>query len=471
VPLERRGLSVSAGSSPAARSGAAPALWPSPWPSEDGGPRRLQAPAGGLLSAGLSLGPGRRLALAASRDAFATTMVVLRDPGEVFVLRHSIGRRPHSDLTVAWVERVHAETLEPLARSQRLPGGPFWPGGLAAHANGSLHVVYGRHCHRLSPQLELLASRELAAPRPHNSFVVLADGSLAIKDLDRGGRERSELLLLDPDELAPRCAPVTLPEAAVARLAADGDAIYVVGVSTVWRYHWDGSRLALDDGWSMRYDGGRGRSYGWDPVIGGGQLWFLDNGDHDYATTMRGAGHAAGPVRLIRASLLDAGDREIVEVCGLPHGTVTDPPLYDPARRIVIAYDSGNGIVQAFRHGERLEPLWRLALAHAAHMILFPDTGELVLQDFRGPAIARTALGRALAHRGAGLAQSSAVRRTLARLSGDDVVVVDIESGSERGRVRVPSMFQSVLFPAPGFDRDLYWCTFSTLARLEARPA
>jgi hypothetical protein len=27
-------------------------------------------------------------------------------------------------------------------------------------------------------------------------------------------------------------------------------------------------------------------------------------------------------------------------------------------------------------------------------------------------------------------------------------------------------MFQSVLFPAPGWDRDLYWCTFSTLARL-----
>ncbi len=25
---------------------------------------------------------------------------------------------------------------------------------------------------------------------------------------------------------------------------------------------------------------------------------------------------------------------------------------------------------------------------------------------------------------------------------------------------------QSVVFPAPGFDRDLYWCTMSTLARL-----
>jgi hypothetical protein len=32
-------------------------------------------------------------------------------------------------------------------------------------------------------------------------------------------------------------------------------------------------------------------------------------------------------------------------------------------------------------------------------------------------------------------------------------------------------MFQSVLFPAPGWGRDLYWCTFSTVARLEVAPA
>jgi hypothetical protein len=59
------------------------------------------------------------------------------------------------------------------------------------------------------------------------------------------------------------------------------------------------------------------------------------------------------------------------------------------------------------------------------------------------------------------------VRAAAARRSGDDVAVLDIESGVELARARVPSMFQSVLFPAPGWGRDLYWCTFSTLARLE----
>ena len=130
-----------------------PGLWPSPWPAEDGGPRREQAPSG---IAGLGIGAGERLRLAAVRDAFATTMVILRAPGEVFALRHTLGARPHRDPSTSWVERIEPSTLEPLARSPDLPGGPFWPGGLAAHANGSLHVVFGRWCHRLSPELDLI---------------------------------------------------------------------------------------------------------------------------------------------------------------------------------------------------------------------------------------------------------------------------------------------------------------------------
>jgi hypothetical protein len=416
---------------------------------------------------GLGIGPGETLRLAAVRDAFATTMVVLRDPGEVFVLRHTMGSRPLRDESSSWVERVDPRTLAVLARSPELPGGPFWPGGLAAHANGSLHVVHGRHCHRLSNRLELLATRQLPQPRPYNSFVVLHDGTLVMKDLDRDGRVPATLTVLDPDTLAPRGADTTVPEPSIARLSADGETVYVVGTSKVWRYHWDGAGLHGDDAWEPPYHGGPRHSYGWDPVIAGGQLWFLDNGAHDYTTTMRRAGRAAGPVRLVRVNLEDGRDREFVEVCGLPRGTVTNPPLYDAAHRIAIAYDSGNGVVAAFRFGARLQPLWQRELQHAAHMIHFPATGELVLHDFHGPALAATAPARALARRWAGPARSAVVRRAVARSSGDDVVVVDIETGAERARARVPSMFQSVLFPAPGFERDLYWCTFSTLARLE----
>lgn len=438
-------------------------LWPSEWPAEDGGPARRQAP---HRRGGLGFGAGERLTVAARRGAFATTMLVLREPGELFALRHTLGPLPRHSPTVAWVERLNPASLAVLARSPRLPAGPFWPGGLAAHANGSLHVVYGRFAHRLSPGLELLNSSQLPAPRPHNSFVVLSDGTLATKDLDLTLRAPATISLLDPETLLPRAAPVKVPESVIARLSADGELLYVIGASTVWRYRWDGERLTRDEDWQVAYHGGRGHGYGWDGVLAGGQLWFLDNGQHAYTTTMRGAARCAAPVRLLRVSLSDAGDREAVEVCGLPRGAVTDPPLYDERRRIAIAYDSANGVVQAFRFRAALEPLWRRDLNHAAHMLHFPDTGELVVHDFHGPAFARTRAGRILGRAAAPLVRSARAREALSRGSGDAVVVLDIETGEERARARVPSLFQSVLFPAPGFGRDLYWCTFSTIARL-----
>ncbi len=49
-------------------------------------------------------------------DAIATTMVVLRDPGELFALRHTPG--PDS---IGWVERLDADSLELLDRSVDLP--------------------------------------------------------------------------------------------------------------------------------------------------------------------------------------------------------------------------------------------------------------------------------------------------------------------------------------------------------------
>jgi hypothetical protein len=436
-------------------------LWPSPWPAEDGGPRRSQAPRD---KSGLAIQPGERLTCTARRDAFATTMVVLREPGQVFALRHSLGRRPQADPCVAWVERIDPRTLEVLERSPQLPAGPFWPGGLLAHANGSLYVTFGRFCHRLSPELEVLGRYELPQPRPYNSLVVLGDGTLAMKDIDRSARVPAKLSLLDPETLEPRCPDVELPEAVVARLSADGERLYAVGATTVYGYAWDGR--SLERVLEVPYLN-PGQSYGWDPVIEGGQLWFMDNGEHRYSSTMLGAGVAEGPVHLIRISLSDPADRESVPVGSGRRGAITDPPLYDPERRIALAYDSANGIVAGFRFDGRLEPLWQRRLAHSAHMIRYPDTGEVVLHDWSGPWLARSRLARALGDRAGWIPNRPRLRAAADRRARDDIVVIDLESGAERARAAVPTMFQSVLFPCPGWERDLYWCTFSTLARLE----
>jgi hypothetical protein len=52
--------------------------------------------------------------------------------------------------------------------------------------------------------------------------------------------------------------------------------------------------------------------------------------------------------------------------------------------------------------------------------------------------------------------------------NADQVVVIDIETGHELARADTGSPIQSVLFLAPGFERDLYYCSFTTVARISA---
>ncbi|MDO8362393.1 MAG: hypothetical protein Q7V88_05815 [Actinomycetota bacterium] len=376
-----------------------------------------------------------------SRTAIASTMVVLRDPGEVYLLCHTGG-----DDAVSWVEQIHPHTLEMVRRSPDLAGGPTWPGGVAAHANGSLYVVFGRHAHRLSPQLEVLATTELPRSRPYNSFVILPDGCIATKDFaglrpghtEPDGLGASELLVLEPEALSvmARCE---LPEPSIARLSADGDDIYVVGDTSLLRVGWDGSALRLDPSFRAAYRTLAGQTYGWDAVIDAGAAWFLDNGagSERFAGTFRGLGTNTAPLHLVRVDLA-TGAVGLTEVCGLPGGMVANPPAIDPQRRIAVAYDSGNGVVAAFRFDDdgATTPLWRHDLNHAAHPLRFPAGGELLLCDFD-------------AARGA-----------------DQLVVLDIESGHERARVDTGSPLQSVLFGAAGFERDVYLCSFTTVTRV-----
>jgi hypothetical protein len=415
--------------------------WRSRWPGEDAGPRRPQQPVSGS-------GPDLDAAhvTVVSREAVAATMVVLRDAGEVYLLRHTAG----PDAT-SWVERIDAATLEPIARSDDLPGGPTWPGGIAAHANGSLYVVFGNHAHRLGPDLEVLASRTLPRRLPYNSFVILPDGHLVTKDF--GGvlpghdpaahtPEAAELLALDPEtlEIVARCA---LPEPSIARLSADGDTVYVVGTATLSRVHWDHSRFTLDPDFAARYRTMPGQTYGWDAVLSLGAAWFLDNGEGSerYIGTFRGQGISSAPLHLVRVDLETAAVT-LTEICGLPNGLVANPPIVDAGRRIVVGYDSSNGVLAAFDiAGDGSTTLrWRREQNHACHPLLFADTGELVTNDHDATRMA------------------------------DSIVVLDIDSGDERVRIDAQSVVQSVLFPAAGFGRDFYYCSFAAVTRITAGP-
>ena len=412
--------------------------WPSSWPAEDGGPLRQQSTPGAF--AGLGTGEARVV----SRDAHGAPMVSRRDAGEVFLTGHSVGGETGEQ--TSWVERIDPNTLEVLNRCEGLAGGLAWPGGIAAHGDGSLIVVFGRYVHRLTNDLEIEATAELPRHRPYNSFVVLPDGHIVTKDF--GGRlpgaadsfvaENCEVLVLAPSTLE-IVARVELSEPSIARLSADGNTVYVVGDHSLFRLEWNGSSLELDATFAPRYRTIEGQTYGWDAVLALGAAWFLDNGggSENYVGTFRGQGISPAPLHLVRVDL-ETADVSLTEICGLPNGMVANPPLIDERRMIAVGFDSANGILAAFDIDAdgSTSPRWSVEQNHGSHMILDPTSGLFLSAHHDN-------------------------ERWM-----EQFVVREITSGREVVRLDSGSPLQSVVFPAVGESRAVYACSFSTVSAL-----
>lgn len=444
------------------------AYWPMPWSGEDGGPRRLCRPEG---QSGLDLKAGENLKLAAFRDTFAVDMLIRRDEGELYALRHDMPKGdPLAGNCEGWVEKLDPETLQPVTVTPRFPAGRYWPGGIAAHANGDIYMVFGRWARRFGPDLVLKAERRLPVDRPYNSFVILDTGELVTKDCDAPrGEASSTFSVLDPETLESVVPELEIPEGSIARLASDGQTVTCVGTESVLRLSLDrqAGRLAVDQDWRPRYRR-PGQTFGWDPVVSDEHVLWMDNGQNEVDWTMRGSGTAPTPVRLWWCRQDDQDSLESVEISGLPGGTESNPPAWDPVGGVVVAYDAGNAVLRGWRlNGDELEPLWRLDdFAHAGHLIVFPDTRELVVQDFRDlPFTRRPRLRRLIRRPLQNLGRHALVRR-FPLIGRDSMVVLDLDTGREKGRVSVPSPSQGFLFPAPGFDRDLYYLSMTSIARI-----
>lgn len=220
-----------------------------------------------------------------------------------------------------------------------------------------------------------------------------------------------------------------------------GNTLYIIGITTISRYHWNDKTVTLeiDSTWQYNYVHETCQEFGWDAVIDAENIWFMDNGRHNYFFSMLLAGINHTPNRLIRVSTSDSSDHQEVEISGLRHGTITNPPLVDSKRNIIIAYDSANKYVQAYRWDKStksLTPIWsKKDFGCASHMVLFSTTGEVVCNDYT-------------------------------YWSGEVVVVLDVETGMERSRVVTGSLSQGVVFPCVGWNRDVYWTTMNRLSRI-----
>jgi hypothetical protein len=410
--------------------------WNSSWSGEDGGPKRLQIASNALIPKILS---ESKLDLI-SRETIAVTMAVVGPNDELFLQRFMPG-----PVVVSWVEKINSVTLEVITESEKLAGGPMWPGGIAAHANGSLYVVFGNHAHRLSTDLKVIASIELPRVRPYNSFVILPSGHLATKDFSGAlpgqpnGTPMSptELLILDSEDLQ-IIERLELAEPSIARLSADGNDLYVVGDYSLIRVFWRDEKLSVDQTFNARYRTLEGQTFGWDAVITENDAWFLDNGEGTqlFNGSFRGVGISSEPLHK------KSGKVTLAEICGLPNGIIANPPVVDTKRQIVVGFDSGNGVISGFDYDEDSVTLrWSREQNHASHMLLSPKAGQIVTADYRP------------------------------ELGCEQVVVLDITTGDEVARISTTSPIQSAVFPAVGPHGDIYWCSMSTITRISVHSA
>ena len=413
--------------------------WKSSWSGEDGGPKRRQI----ATNVSIPRITNSKQLQVVSRDALAMTMPIVGPNDELFLQRVMPGLD-----SVAWVEKIDPLTLETIIQSEQLAGGPMWPGGMAAHANGSLYVVFGNHAHRLSTDLSVIASTELPRLRPYNSFVILPSGHIATKDFsgplpgqpNGTPMDNTELLILDPEDLR-IVARFELNEPSIARLSADGNNIYVVGDHSLIRVIWNGESLSVDETFNACYRTLEGQTFGWDTVITDDDAWFLDNGEGTqlFTGSFRGVGISTAPLHLVRVNK-QTGHVTLTEICGLPNGIVANPPVVDMKRQIVVGFDSGNGVISGFDFDEDSVTLrWSHEQNHACHMLLIPETGQIITADYRP------------------------------ELGCEQVVVLDITTGNEVARVSTTSPIQSAVFPAIGPRGDIYWCSMTTITRISVR--
>jgi len=431
-----------------------PGYWPSAWPVECGGNRRQKARSGRLDAAS-----GRAEVVFRNTGRW-NVMVIERGPGEWYAggtLAAFTGPAPYG-----WVERIDPESLEALDASPELPCGEHvWCGAILAHANGSIYSVNGSFLHRLSPDCEVLGEMRLPVDRSHNGLLALSDGTLVTKDLRLEGQGGTTLSRLDAEALELVEAPLLLPEGSMGRVAADqiegGDAIYVPGTEHLWRIDVrEGMRVAED--WRPRYREAGGRfGLAWDSTLSAGDAWLMDCGDIDSVRAIHGVEPNGrfqdlppellswrrpapwqGAQRLLRVSL-DDGRVDALCPFGTPGGGIIAPPVHVPEHQRVICWDTLRGGLAALDTSEDpLRVAWTLPVRPTMQPVVFPDSGELVINDF-------------------------------CNSGSDDLIVVDLQSGALLDRVATGSRIANGMFLTPGGERDIYYCSTLGLARVKWR--
>ena len=133
---------------------------------------------------------------------------------------------------------------------------------------------------------------------------------------------------------------------------------------------------------------------------------------------------------------LDSGAIQSIAPFGKPGGGIIAPPVYVPEHTMCIAWDSINGGVAGISDADGdLKVCWIVDARPSMQPVVFPETGELVINDFK---------------------------------PGDDqLIIIDIATGEVIDRVSTGSHIANGMFLTPGGNRDIYYCSTYAVARVQ----
>ena len=406
--------------------------------TEYGGIRRQKH----ARSPGLNIQAGENLKVTSRRFAKGKWVVgTVNADNRLFIFGGSVPSQP--DVSIGWVEEVDPITLETIRQSPELTtGGHNWCGGAAVLADGTIITGFGNRVHKLSLDLELINELELPVDHAHNGISLLSDGMMITRNLEHDHNKASVFTIFDPNTLKV-VKTVEFSGASIGRFCVDptpeGDYVYATTPTHIHRLIYKDQNLVLDENWSASYDlPGEEQSFAWCNTVGDGSVWFMDMGDTPPLETIMRAypvgtrsivfsKPASAPVRVHRVSTTDSSSTDVLTPFGLPNGGHNSSPLYVQDKKILLTFDTNNRKTGAWRFNGSadFEKLWVHDIGNSNQVFYYPDTGEVVLDD---------------------VLEDNSV----------DTVLIDIETGEEKGRVSTGARTAAGMAFYPGLGRDLY---------------
>jgi len=406
--------------------------------TEYGGVRRQKH----ARSPGLNIQAGENLKVTSRRFAKGKWVVgTVNADNRLFIFGGSVPSQP--DVSIGWVEEVDPITLETIRQSPELTtGGHNWCGGAAVLADGTIITGFGNRVHKLSLDLELINELELPVDHAHNGISLLSDGMMITRNLEHDHNKASVFTIFDPNTLKV-VKTVEFLGASIGRFCVDptpeGDYVYATTPTHIHRLIYKDQNLVLDENWSASYDlPGEDQSFAWCNTVGDDSVWFMDMGDTPPLETIMRAypvgtkplafsKPCSAPVRVHRVSTTDSRSTDVLTPFGLPNGGHNSSPLYVQDKKILLTFDTNNRKTGAWRFNGAgdFEQLWVHDIGNSNQVFYYPDTGEVVLDD---------------------VLEDNSV----------DTVLIDIESGEEKGRANTGARTAAGMAFYPGLGRDLY---------------